>query len=130
MKVLIGAATMAVLLCGAAAAQETIGGDLPANYQPPASRCAALAAPPSLPEGSQASAPQMNEAMAAFSAWETSYRETLTCRRTEAQEAQAIQQARTQEFNSSIQAYNATVASWTAEVEEYNSRQGNRRHRQ
>jgi hypothetical protein len=126
MKVLIGAATMAVLLCGAAAAQETLGAP-PSNFQAPASRCAALPTAPSLPDGGSAEAADMQLATNAFQTWEAAYREVLACRRTEAQEAQAIQQARTQEFNGGVQSYNATVASWTAEVEEFNGRQNRRR---
>ena len=129
MKVLIGAATMAVLLCGAAAAQENTLGAPPPNFQAPASRCAELPAAPAMPDGAGANAEAMQTAMATFNTWDASYREVLACRRTEAQEAQAIQQVRTQEFNAAVQAYNANVASVQAEVEEYNGRQSNRRRR-
>lgn len=128
MKVLIGAAAMAVLLCGAAAAQETLGAP-PPNFQVPATRCAALPAPPTMPDGADANAEAMQTAIATFNTWDASYREILQCRRVEAQEAQATQQARTQEFNGAVQSYNTTVASVQAEVEEYNGRQNNRRRR-
>jgi hypothetical protein len=128
MKVWIGAATMAVLLCGAAAAQETLGAP-PPNYQVPASRCAELPAAPAVVDGAAANAEVMQTAIATFNAWDASFREILQCRRVEAQEAQAIQQARTQEFNGAVQSYNAAVASVQAEVEEYNGRQNNRRRR-
>jgi hypothetical protein len=121
MKVWIGAATMAVLLCGAAAAQETLGAP-PPNYQVPASRCAELPAAPAVVDGAAANAEGMQTAIATFNAWDASFREIL-------QEAQAIQQARTQEFNGAVQSYNAAVASVQAEVEEYNGRQNNRRRR-
>jgi len=129
MKVLIGAAAMAVLLSGAAAAQENTLGAPPPNYQVPASRCAELPAAPTMPDGADANAQAMQIAMAAFNTWDASYREILQCRRVEAQEAQAIQQARTQEFNGAVQSYNATVAAVQADVEEYNGRQNTRRRR-
>lgn len=130
MKVLIGAAAAALLLCGAAAAQETTltPGPGPAVQVPP-SRCGDLPGTPTAPDGADATSDAMQAAMASFTAWEASYRGILECRRTEAREAQALSEQRTSEFNSGVTSFNATVASWTTEVEEFNARQPRRNRR-
>lgn len=124
MKVLIGAAAAALLFCGAAVAQETTAPA--ASVQVAPSRCGELPATPSLPDGGAASADNMQVAMASFTSWEAAYRGVLECRRAEAQEAQATSERRTAEFNGGVTGFNATIASWTAEVEEFNGRQNRR----
>lgn len=128
MKVLIGAAAAALLLCGAAAAQETTTAPGPAVQAPP-SRCGELPAAPTAPDGAGATSDAMQVGMAAFTAWEASTRVVLECRRGEAREAQAISEQRTAEFNGGVTSFNATVATWTAEVEEFNARQPRRNRR-
>ena len=68
----------------------------------------------------------MTAAMAQFTAWDAAYRGVLECRRTEAQEAVATSERRTSEFNAGVTSFNGVVASWTAEVEEFNGRQNRR----
>ncbi|GAM98826.1 hypothetical protein U91I_02462 [alpha proteobacterium U9-1i] len=130
MKVLIGAAAMAVLLSGAAFAQETTSNTLgppPASFQVPASRCGEFPTAPTPPDGASASAAEMQAAMATFEAYNASYRQVLACRRSEAEEAQAIQQRRTQDFNGAVQSYNGVVTGWQAAAEAYNGRSRVRR---
>lgn len=126
MKVLIGAAAAAVLLCGVATAQEATPPPAAATVQVPPSHCGELPAAPALADGAGASADNMQVAMAAFTSWEAAYRGVLECRRAEAQEAQATSERRTAEFNGGVTSFNATIASWTAEVEEFNGRQNRR----
>ncbi len=138
MKVLIGAAASTILLAAVAMAQaqttttpatpETATTTTTTAPLPPAppSRCPALPESPSLPDGATANAAAMQAGNAAYQAWGTSYQQVLQCRRTEVQELRSATEARTNEYNAGARALNETTASWVAESNEFNARQGRR----
>ena len=130
MKVVIGAIGAALVLATAALAQTPETGAAP----PPASRCPALPAEPTLPDGATArNATVMQDGDRAYREWGTATQTILECRRVEAQELQtqaqaltAQAQARVTEYNDAVQRLNAVGQAWQAEAAEYNNR-GQRR---
>lgn len=114
MKVLLGAAVMALLVASPAVAQT--------DADAPSTQCGAIAPPPTLPDGATAEYAAMEAGNAAFRAWAESNRSVLECRRQEVEAAQARYQALRNEFNAGADQLNATNASWEAEVAEFNER--------
>jgi hypothetical protein len=99
--------------------------------QAAASRCAAVstASPSGLPDGAAADGDAMTAGNTAFTAWATTERATLECRRAEIAELRATLEARTAEYNAAADRLNTAIATWGAEVEEYNARAPRRRGR-
>jgi hypothetical protein len=124
MKVIVGAALSAFLLAGTALAQpaETPATPPAAPAGPPAqSACAAVAPPPTLPDGASATAQQMTAGNEAFNAWITTANTSLTCRREEAQAAIARAESLRDQFNATAQSITTTRDAWLADVNEYNA---------
>jgi hypothetical protein len=121
-----GAFAFAVMVAGSALAQTTPPAPAP---QATASRCAAVstASPGSLPDGATADADAMNAGNTTFTAWATAERATLECRRAEIADLRATLEARTGEFNGAAERLNTSIATWQAEVDEYNARAPQRR---
>jgi len=114
MKVLLGVAAAALLMGAPAMAQTDAGA---ANTS-----CAAVAPPPTLPDGATATYEQMEAANTAYSAWFESNRAALECRRVEVEAVEARRQALLTAYNGGVDQLNATKTSWEAEVEEFNAR--------
>lgn len=125
MRILMGAATAALLMAAPAAAQT----GTPATAAPSAtvqSACGAVAPPPTLLDGATATREQMTAANEAYTAWFTANRDALNCLRTEVEEAQARWQALRESYNAGADMLNTTNTAWQAEVEEFNGRDGQR----
>lgn len=122
MKVLIAAAATAVLIALPAGAQTTTTTPTPPVSAPAsASHCPAPPANPTLPDGATVAPDVMQAANTEFTAWATSTRAALECRRAEAQELQAAAAARASEYNEAARVMNATITQWETEVAEYNT---------
>jgi hypothetical protein len=119
MRVLFGAAAMAMLISSSAMAQTE--GAAPAAPVPP-SECAALPTAPTLPDGAQGTREQMDAGNTAYNAWGEAYRAALACRRTEAEALQARWRARVAEYNAAAESLNTQSGAWEAEVQEFNAR--------
>lgn len=117
MKLLIGAAAAALLFAGSAMAQT-------ATPTPPLapSTCGAAPTAPTLPDGAHATSAQMDAGNAAYDTWAHAMQANVQCRRAEAEALRAQADARTTEYNGFAGTLNSTVASWQAEVAEYNAR--------
>lgn len=122
MRVWMGAAALAVMISGTAAAQTAA--PAPAIVVP-ASRCEAFPpAPAPVPDGATATAEQMRVADAAMQAWDQATRAVMECRRAEVQEyavVVATSNARVAEFNDGVRSHDAAAVAWTAEANEYNT---------
>ncbi len=125
MKLVIGAAVAALALAALPALAQT-----PAAVPP--SRCAAIPAAPTLPDGARArNLAAMQAGNAAYEAWGQAMTPVMTCRQAEAREtraaaeaARAIAEARVAEFNRGVALQCDVVRAWRVEVTEYNRRQG------
>lgn len=127
MKYLIAAALATMAITASAQAQTPPAAAAPSVQAPP-SRCTAASTPaPTLPDGAAADADDMATANTAFTAWAEGERAKLQCRRSEVEELRAALAARTAEYNSGVESLNGAIASWQAEVEEFNARPQNRR---
>jgi hypothetical protein len=125
MKVIVGAALAAFLMAGAAAAQNTETPAPAAPAAPAASSCAAIpSAPADLPDGANATGPQMQAGNTAYNTWMEGLNPVLTCRREEAQAAQARADSLREQYNTANAAAAAVNQSWVAEVEEFRGRRG------
>ena len=116
MKLLIGAAAAALLLTGTAMAQTATPTTLPA------SSCGAAPTVPTLPDGATATNAQIEAGNNAYNTWAQAMQANVQCRRAEAEALRAQADARTTEYNGYAQQLNQTVATWQAEVAEYNAR--------
>jgi hypothetical protein len=128
MRVLIGAAAVALLTAVSAFAQTPPPTTTPppAVVTPPAevppSRCPALSDAPALPDGAVASAAEMEAGNTTYQTWATAYQAAVACRRTEVEELRAIEAARRSEYNAAAERLNTTTTSWVAEAAEFNAR--------
>lgn len=130
MKLVIGAAFAALALAATAAMAQTPPAQTPAAIPP--SRCVAIPAAPTFPDGARArNQAVMQQGNAAYEAWGRQTQEVLACRQTEARElrtqaetARLHAEARVQEFNRAVAGQCDVVRAWRAEVAEYNERQG------
>jgi hypothetical protein len=93
---------------------------------PPASRCPAFPADPTLPDGATApNSRAIRDADAAYQEWGLATKAVLDCRAVEVDElrpAAERYQARVAEYNAQAERARAIAASWAAEVAEYNAR--------
>lgn len=115
MKLLFAAAAAAILIAAPAMAQTT-----PAPAA--GSACAAIAAPPTLPDGATATHEQMETGNTAFQAWFPANRTALECRRAEVEAARARYEALRVEFNTGADQLNSVNTAWQADVAEFNER--------
>jgi hypothetical protein len=113
MRLLLGAAVAALLIASPAMAQT---GAAPAT-------CGAVTpAPTDMPDGATASRPDVEAFTERFNAWAEANNQVLACKRTRAEQARAQADAYTNEFNTENATLRQTIATWTAEVEEFNAR--------
>ncbi|MGE3249446.1 MAG: hypothetical protein AB7J28_14495 [Hyphomonadaceae bacterium] len=126
MKLVIGAALAALALAVTpAVAQQT------APAAVPASRCAAIPAAPTLPDGANARESAMTQGNRTYTEWGEQTNSVLACRRAEAEELTAASVAarnhaetRVQEFNAGVRGQCTVIRQWLGEVTEYNRRNG------
>lgn len=123
MKILLGAAVAALLLATPAVAQDTTA---PAAADATSS-CAALAAPPTFPDGATAQFDDMEQGNLAYRSWAQSNRTILECRLAEVEAAQARYQALRQTYNAGAEQLRTVTTAWEADVAEFNERNQNRR---
>ncbi len=122
MKVMVGAALAAAVLCGVATAQTVTTPPTTAPASTAPSRCEAFPEVPTTPDGAAANRAAMTAAEAAFNAFDATTRAVLVCRRTEFEELQATSNLRREEHNAGANAMNAAITAWRAEIEEFNAR--------
>lgn len=121
MRILLGAGALALLIALPAAAQTT------APAAPFVSACAALPAPPTLPDGANADRDAMTNGNTAFAAWSETYRVGMACRRAEVEQLNARWLASVAAFNADAATLNTTNTAWEADVAEFNARSPSRR---
>jgi len=119
MKVLFGATAALMLMAAPALAQTS----LPAQCS--------FTAPPTIPDGANATNTQMTQAREALAAWRTAREAELAACNTAAQQLQAQANAAAAAHNAGITETNATITRFTEENTEYNARgsTGGRRER-
>lgn len=118
MRLLIGAAVAAFLIAAPAAAQDTS-----ATAQPPlASRCGELPAAPTFPDGARANTAAMERGQETYTAWRTQIDTVVACRNTEMTNWRAQYEAIGARNEADATAAAAVVATWGAELQEYNDR--------
>ncbi len=132
MKVVVGAVAALMMLAATAAAQ-TPPPATPAAAPPPASRCPAVPAAPTLPDGASANARAMDQGNTTYQTWGTSLQTVLECRRGEVTELRAAAEAalahaaaRVAEYNAGAAELNTVTTAWQADVTEFNARTGRR----
>lgn len=125
MKVLMGAAVVALLIAAPANAQT--GATTSAPTAAAASSCGPVPEMPTLPDGANANRNEMERANTAYMEWSTAMRANLDCRRAEWQAMDQAADARLAEHNTAAAALTTANTNWQAEVEEFNTRPGNRR---
>lgn len=121
LKSIVCASACMAAFAPAALAQTTTP---PVATAPPApSRCGEIpTTPPALADGATANNDGMTVANTAFTTWAAQVRAIMECRHVEAEELRILSAARTAEFNAGAAQFNATVAAWQAEVDEFNAR--------
>ncbi len=127
MKLFMGVAVAAMLIATPVLAQT--GGETavtPTAPVPP-STCGAPPPAPTLPDGASADRDDMAAGNTTYTSWAEAYRVVVLCRHAEAQALRAQADARAQEHNAAVESFNATTATWEADVTEFNARTGNRR---
>ena len=117
MKTFALALLVAALAVGPALAQ-TEGAPAPAA----SSRCGAIPAPPTVPDGATANRRAMNAAREAYNAWAPQAQTVLDCRRTEVQELTARAEALVSEFNAANAQAREVSQQMVAEDAEFNAR--------
>lgn len=116
MRLVLGAAVAALLMATPAMAQND-------TAAAPAASCGAVsAAPTGMPDGATASRNVVEAYTTSFNAWAETTNAVLACKRGRAEAARAQADALTAEFNTENGSLRDTIASWTAEVEEFNAR--------
>ncbi len=114
MRLLIGAAAMALLFAAPAAAQA----------QPAPSNCSDFAPAPTLPDGATADREAIEAANTQFEAWGQARIAKLQLCRTEIEALRAQLAPMEQSYNSSTVELNSLHTTWRVEVEEFNGRPG------
>ncbi len=113
MKLLIGAAAAALMFAATAAAQT-----------PPAvsANCSGFAPAPTLPDGAIATRSAVEQANTRYEAWAAARHAKLRLCQAEIEALQEQMNPLVQAFNATNTELNAVVASWQAEVAEFNAR--------
>lgn len=123
MKLLIGAAVVALLAASPAFAQTAPAG---------APNCSGFdAAPSNLPDGASASASRMSEGREQIVQWQTARDARLAQCLAEINAVRAALNAAETAYNQAVAEKNAVITAWAAETEEFNARgnSGSRRER-
>lgn len=115
MKLLIGAAAAALLMATPALAQT--------DTAAPAASCGTLEpVPADAPDGATASREVVEAYTQRFNEWGERSNAVLACKRAEAEAARARADALTTQFNTENSMVRDAIATWTAEVAEFNAR--------
>jgi hypothetical protein len=121
MRMLTGAALVAMLLATPALAQQTTAPAEPAPVAQP-SACAPLPTQPASPDGATADRATMEAGVNAYNAWATQYSEGVQCRRREAQQMRVTYDALIAQHNQAAQTLNTANTAMEAETAEFNQR--------
>jgi hypothetical protein len=127
MKLFMGVAVAAMLIATPVLAQTAGEATATTPAPVPPSACGSPTPAPTLPDGATASREDMATSNTAYVAWAEAYRAIVQCRHAEAQALRAQADARAQEHNAAVEAFNTTSTAWEAEVAEFNARTGSRR---
>ncbi|MFT3726287.1 MAG: hypothetical protein QM759_00470 [Terricaulis sp.] len=122
MKILVGAAISTLLLVGVALAQTTPPATPPAPAAPLPSTCGTITPAPTIPDGGHATATQMHSADATYRTWATETETRLHCRAAEIQAADAQVKAAAAEFQAQSASARAVSDQYNASVQAFNAR--------